>query len=385
MPETTDDEPDVTVLGGGISGITTALTLELLGYRTELRTAERADDPQSRSPAFATLWGAGAIYPYKITVEGLEEVVADSMAIFGLLVDSGAYGLRRQRHYWLFENESADLPATVEAEPVADPPALPGRTVAGYASTMLFAEMQTYLPRLYETYEAAGGTVHRHRVTREELDALPGEVLVNCTGYYSRELFDDDRPFVAARGHLVRAEAPLPTRDGQLTSYFYETAPDGDPLYCFPRTDALFLGGTSQEGEPDPDGPWEGETHDGPTVTLGGTRVPERLLTDNAALLEQFGVDVGAAPKRGLVGYRPVRDPDGDGVRVELADEDGVRVVHNYGHGGAGIALSWGCALRVARLLAGCDCLDSHDVETRTWTGPRAVMNHVRETLERRR
>jgi D-amino-acid oxidase len=44
-------------------------------------------------------------------------------------------------------------------------------------------------------------------------------------------------------------------------------------------------------------------------------------------------------------GLRPVR-PE---VRLE---RDG-RLVHNYGHGGAGYTLSWGCAEEVARLVAG--------------------------------
>lgn len=372
---------DITVLGGGISGITTALGLELLGYETELRTAERADRPREKPPAFASLWGAGAIFPYKIAIDRLEEVFDDSLALFRMLADSSAYGIRTQNHYWLFEGDSslAHL-ESVERESVDDPPSLPGADVTGYASTLYFAEMQTYLERLYETYEMAGGTVLRHRVTRDELTALPGDLLVNCTGYYSTELFPDDRPFRAVRGHLVRVPAAIPRRDGRLTSYIYEQA-TGDLLYCFPRTDALYLGGTSQEGNPPPEGPWNGEECDGPTVSLDGTTVPERLVDGNAALLDQFGVDIDDTPKQGLVGYRPVRDPDGEGVRVELADEDGVPVVHNYGHGGAGITLSWGCTVRVARLVSG----ELEPTGTRTeWTDSEAVLSHVRVALDER-
>jgi hypothetical protein len=79
-----------------------------------------------------------------------------------------------------------------------------------------------------------------------------------------------------------------------------------------------------------------------------------------------------------LLGYRPVRDPDGDGVRLELAQEAGRSVVHNYGHGGAGITLSWGCVLRVARILD--DRLAGTGTHT-DWSGPESVMTHVRSEV----
>jgi D-amino-acid oxidase len=48
------------------------------------------------------------------------------------------------------------------------------------------------------------------------------------------------------------------------------------------------------------------------------------------------------------VGLRPVRPS----VRLEAESfADGQTIVHNYGHGGAGVTLSWGCAQDAANLV----------------------------------
>jgi D-amino-acid oxidase len=47
------------------------------------------------------------------------------------------------------------------------------------------------------------------------------------------------------------------------------------------------------------------------------------------------------------VGLRPFRRA---GVRVEC--ESGITVVHNYGHGGSGVTLSWGSAGEAALLAS---------------------------------
>ena len=51
----------------------------------------------------------------------------------------------------------------------------------------------------------------------------------------------------------------------------------------------------------------------------------------------------------GAVGLRPSRTE----VRLEEERIGGVRVIHNYGHGGAGVTLSWGCADEVVSIAQG--------------------------------
>lgn len=48
------------------------------------------------------------------------------------------------------------------------------------------------------------------------------------------------------------------------------------------------------------------------------------------------------------VGLRPMRE---GGIRVERDVVEGVKVVHNYGHGGYGYQTSFGCAMEVERLV----------------------------------
>ena len=58
----------------------------------------------------------------------------------------------------------------------------------------------------------------------------------------------------------------------------------------------------------------------------------------------------GATYAGAAVGFRPARSE----VRLE-ADRlgDGRLLVHDYGHGGSGFTLSWGCADEVTRLVLG--------------------------------
>jgi D-amino-acid oxidase len=88
---------------------------------------------------------------------------------------------------------------------------------------------------------------------------------------------------------------------------------------------------------------------------IGGCDTPDWNETTNASEVTEI-VDrclvadpsiVDVNPK-GMVGLRPHRK---NGVRLEREVIDGRLVIHNYGHGGGGFTVSWGCAEKVADLV----------------------------------
>jgi D-amino-acid oxidase len=53
----------------------------------------------------------------------------------------------------------------------------------------------------------------------------------------------------------------------------------------------------------------------------------------------------------GIIGHRVGLRPTRPQVRLEESTVDRTRLIHNYGHGGAGVTLSWGCAREVLALV----------------------------------
>ena len=111
---------------------------------------------------------------------------------------------------------------------------------------------------------------------------------------------------------------------------------DQDFIYILPRNDdKLWLGGLVQPNQWDKD-----LTMDSPSV---------RRMFDNVKEfyppLGNYGDD---DVEEVLIGLRPARK--GGNIRLEW-DAVSSSVLHNYGHGGAGVTLSWGCANEVCAMV----------------------------------
>lgn len=155
-------------------------------------------------------------------------------------------------------------------------------------------------------------------------------VVVNCTGNGAAKLCGD-AAMVPTRGVTVKVR--VPGIDHGSEHLDLSTV---DPLYIIPRTDdVVVLGGTYGKGDMRPT--VSSEEFDAIVSKCASLdpRLPYPLTED----------DVEAVS----VGWRPHRK---GGVRLEAEVTDaGLLVVHNYGHGGAGVSLSWGCAGDVVKLV----------------------------------
>jgi D-amino-acid oxidase len=312
-------EREALVIGAGVIGLTAAVRLREAGWRVRVWAA----DPPERttSAVAAAIW-----YPYRVGPEDLVRQWGErSYAVFRLLADDPATGVRM-------------LPGIELLPAGADPAALPdwaahipdfrvargdevppGRV--GWAFTVPVADTSAYLRWLAGRFVAYGGQVERRDVGSFDEAAEACRVVVNCTGLGARELAGDGsvRP---VRGQVVRVENP-----GLTHFWLDEYHPDG-LAYVVPRQTDCILGGTAEEDaddlHPDP------ATAD--AILRRCTELEPRLA--NARVLEH------------RVGLRPWR-PE---IRLETEAYGRATIIHDYGHGGAGVTLSWGCADRVVEL-----------------------------------
>jgi hypothetical protein len=99
-------------------------------------------------------------------------------------------------------------------------------------------------------------------------------------------------------------------------------------------------------------GNWQGETVQEPSIIIDSLKVPAQIIEIHADIMKHtFGIDLKKLnPPKAKLGYRYIRKKE-NGLRLETEEIGDKLFIHNYGHGGAGVTLSWGCALKVAELL----------------------------------
>jgi len=295
---------DVIVVGGGIIGLTAAIRLGEAG--AEVAVWSPVDPLDTVSAVAAAVW-----YPTHTDYD--PRVLRWAGAAYAEFTRQAADGvpgvlLRATRNL----GQATEMPWWAPA--AGDVSLMDGAV----RFTAPLAEMAVYLPWLRDRVRLV-----RRGVRRLDEAFAEAPVVVNATGLAARELVAD--PAV----HPARGQIVLVANPGLDTSVRAEGEPG---TYVHPRSRDVVLGGTFQEGD------WN-------TTPDPATR--DAILARCRALVPELA-DAPILGER--VGLRPARH---GGPRVEAEAVAGGTIVHAYGHGGAGMTLSWGCADEIVRQCQG--------------------------------
>jgi D-amino-acid oxidase len=303
----------IQVIGAGVSGLTTGICLAEAGHAVTIRTA--APPEHTTSVAAGALWGPVMTGPPDRALGWAKT----SLEVLSELVDVPGTGVRMATGKEITRGEPT-LPFWSGLLPglrLCDPAELPPGFAGGWHYTAPLANMPVYLGYLRGRFERAGGVIEFGQVTG--FAGTGAEVVVNCTGVAARDIVPDAevRP---VRGQVVIAENP------GVEEFLIARGEPPVTTYMFPHGDTILLGGTVE---------WDQEE------LTPNPQISERIVADCARLEPRLD---GVRITGHRVGLRPYRRE----VRLERDDlPDGTVLWHNYGHGGAGISLSWGCALEL--------------------------------------
>jgi D-amino-acid oxidase len=289
------------------------------GYRTAIFAKETGR--QTTSSVAAAVW-----FPYH--VEPAERVIPLALetcqALFDLarFPESGVSMIESRQFLRTGEIEIPDWAIPLGASVI--PSEVEGSLesfASGFSLRVPLTDTTIYLDYLAVRFRKAAGEVHANvRFKKLEDVDRKFDLVINCAGIGARELVQD-ADLEPHRGQV----AIVP----KIENLYAAIVCDDEPLmYAIPRTNDCVFGGTNELSD--------NLAADPATTSRIVAECSRVLKIDKPSILAE------------RVGLRPFRK---SGVRLERDQlRDGRTVIHNYGHGGAGFTLSWGCAREVLEL-----------------------------------
>jgi D-amino-acid oxidase len=323
----------VAIVGAGVSGLTCGVVFAEGGHRTTIFAREIGQ--QTTSAVAAALW-----FPYD--VEPADKAILWALETYQTLIElgrdaeSGVSMIELRQLSRIGEIQIPDWAVPLGARRLSAVATAQYRRArgsrekrldtagrlqdfqSGFSLDVPLMDTTIYLDFLAKRLLAAGGLMieNMHFEKLEDVDPKY-DLVINCAGIGARELVHDTN-LEPHRGQV----AIVP----RIKDLPYAVVCDDPPLmYAIPRTNDCVFGGTND--------PSDDRAVDSATTA--------RIVAECSRTLEIEKPNVLTE----RVGLRPFRK---SGIRIERARlNDGRTVVHDYGHGGAGFTLSWGCAAEV--------------------------------------
>ncbi|KAI0095609.1 FAD dependent oxidoreductase [Daldinia grandis] len=364
--------PHVLIIGGGVTGLISAWVLLDKGYRVTIVSSAWVNDEQRLTSQIAgALWE----FPPAVCGQHTDKIslahskhwsmtayhIWDGIASIPAL--SEASGVRMMPSDFFFpepvESDKAQVSKMTEimasgvrgfykGADIIDERGIDPSYGAVDAYELLAPVIDTdkAMVWLTELVESKGANLVTETIRNDLVEIedtlrarFEADAIVNCTGLQAQELAGDESVY-PIRGGLIRVindGTDFPKVDAALTITADAAHSANEIIFLVPRNDnILLIGGITEPHEWDLD-----LTLSTPIIRRMRERC-EKFLPG----LENARVDPEYPFAQGL---RPFR---GQNVRVERElRRTGSRIVHSYGHGGAGWSLSFGCARDVATLV----------------------------------
>jgi D-amino-acid oxidase len=306
----------VAIVGAGVSGLTCGVVFAERGFRTAI-LAEQAGQ-QTTSGVAAALW-----FPYD--AEPADKVIPWALATYKVLLDltkdprSGVSMIELRQYCRAAEIQIPDWASSFS--PYFIPSEADSVFKSGFSLRVPLMDTTIYLDYLVDRFRKAGGEIKADVRLEKFEDVDPKfDVLINCAGIGAGELVRD-ADLEPHRGQV----AIVPKIDNLNCAVVCDDAP---LMYAIPRVNDCVFGGTN-------------EISDNLALNPATT---EAIVAECSRVLNIKKPRV----LRERVGLRPFRK---SGVCLEKEKlRNGRSLIHNYGHGGSGFTLSWGCAQAVIEL-----------------------------------
>jgi glycine/D-amino acid oxidase-like deaminating enzyme len=371
---------DLVIIGAGASGLTTALAFQLFGYKTKIYTKQHPFlDPAVSD--FSSYYPAASIIPHSVNHPDILDLFNDSNSIFEELFLNNFPGIEKHSHYEFFSIPQ-DIPDYAQCYPSFElfdekksdfqlsHPTL--ESSFGWFFDCLFSDWSSYYPLLLKLYQTLEGELIIKELNAESIIKIDSDIIINCAEIYGATLLGEEFNPQIYRGHLLHIPGMPSLRDSTKQKISYNFTPETQiysselgseqDVYFYQRDDRWIFGGSRQKGTLDERGNWIGEQVLDPTITLDNKIVPEQILELNKDILNYTfeSQEIDASKIQSKIGYRFMGNSN-ENLRLDCVEYEDKLIINNFGHGGSGVTLSWGCALRSVDILHKCTDQDLID------------------------
>ncbi|HEX8334299.1 MAG TPA: FAD-dependent oxidoreductase [Segetibacter sp.] len=306
----------ICVIGSGISGLSTAYRLSEAGYEVQVVASKLPPDTTSNKAA--AFWFpyhvrnfARAIYWSQRSYEVFKKMSA--------IEDTGISMKKLVKVVHNLEDEDLSWLETLPKGCYKELPKneVPEGFILAYEVYVPLIETQIFLPWLMKKLKEKNVSFETKEI--KSLDEISSQFkfIINCTALGSRQLCNDSSIYP------IRGQVALVEPNESLPIFLHNQ----QPFYIVPRKDATIIGGTFEENIDE-------------VATY-----PETLNRLHQQAISIFSQLKGTTIKGSWAGLRPFRK------EIRLEKEADTNIIHNYGHGGSGFTVAWGCAEEVLSIV----------------------------------